>query len=166
MRTFTDSTGQPWSVTINVEAVKRVKALCGVNLLDALGGELLEQLSSDPILLCDVLFTLCKGEAEAKKISDEAFGRGLAGDTIDKATDALLEELVEFFPLARRQLLRKALEKLRKLQTMAVKSGEENLDSDAMEQRMLAELQKGPGGSAGSLGASWASIPAPSPSGS
>lgn len=113
MKTFTDNTGKTWSIAINVGAVKRVRATLDVNLLDAVEGKLIERLVSDPILLCDVIFVLCLQEAETRGITDEQFGQAMACDAIDAATSALLEELVDFFPTGKRQVLTKALAKLK-----------------------------------------------------
>ena len=32
MKSFTDNAGRTWMVTVNVAAIKRVRALCGVDL--------------------------------------------------------------------------------------------------------------------------------------
>ena len=163
MKTFTDTAGRTWTVTINVDAIKRVKSLLGVNLMDAVEGTLLEKLVSDPVLLCDVIYAVCKPQADAQGVRDEDFGRAMAGDAIDLATTAMLEELVEFFPLARRRLLRKALEKLRTLESMALTAAAERLDSPELESR-LRELIAGD--SFGNLPDPSASTPASLPSGS
>ena len=148
MKTFNDNAGRTWTVTINVDAIKRVKSLLSVNLLEAVEGKLLERLVSDPVLLCDVIYAVCKCEADAKGISDEDFGRSMAGDAIDLATTALLEELCDFFPQGRRRLLRKALEKLRKLESMALTAAEDRLDSPELERQMQEMIQSAEGGPA------------------
>jgi len=158
MKTFNDNAGRTWTVTVNVDAIKRVKSLLSVNLMEAVEGKLLERLVSDPVLLCDVIYAVCKPEADAKAVSDEDFGRSMAGDAIDLATTALLEELCDFFPQGRRRLLHKALEKLRKLESMALAAAEGRLDSPELERQMQDALLapskvegNGIGGSSGSL---------------
>ena len=136
MKTFSDNSGRSWSVAINVECIKRVKSLLDVNLLDAVDGKLLEQFISDPVLLCDVLFAICKPEADTKNISDEEFGRSMAGDAIDSGTTALLEELVDFFPSGKRQVLSKALAKLKTFENKALKAASQRLDDPELEKRM------------------------------
>ena len=140
MKTFTDNTGRTWTLVISVDAIKRVRALAGVNLMEAVEGNLIERLVADPVLLCDVIYAVAKPEADANQVSDEAFGRSMAGDAIEHATTALLEELVDFFPRDRRRLLGKALEKLNKLNQMAVNAVEQKLDSGEMEKQMQAAL--------------------------
>jgi hypothetical protein len=142
MKTFTDNTGRSWSVTINVGAVKRVRDACGVNLLDAVGGALIQQLIDDPVLLADIVYCLVKEAADAAGITDEQFGRCLAGDAIDAATAAVLEELVDFFPLRRRTVLRKALEKAKALEAMGIEAAGKYLDSDLPERAMQERIDE------------------------
>jgi len=143
MQTFQDNQGRPWEVELNVHALKRVSGTLDVDLLTVMdGGEdsLLERLVVDPVLLCDVIYVLCRPQADKEKISDEDFGRAMAGDAIDAATTAFLEELVNFFPKARRAVLRKALQKVKKLEEMALKAAAKVLDSKTLENKMKAEL--------------------------
>ena len=104
MRTFKDNADHEWTVAVNVTSVSRVKDLLGVDLL-ALGeqsvkaeDQLICRLISDPVLLCNVIYCIVKPDADKAGISDEEFGRAMAGDAIDHATKALLEEIVNFFP--------------------------------------------------------------------
>ena len=117
MKIFKDNQGRTWTLCINVDAIKRVKAMINVNLLDALDGKLIERLSSDPVLLCDVIYALLKTDADVLKVTDENFGQSMSGDAIEAATAALLEELIDFFPQRRRQILTKALAKIREIET-------------------------------------------------
>jgi len=143
MKTFTDNAGRTWTVAINVECIKRVKTLLSVNLLDAIEGKLIEQLVSDPVMLCDVIYAICKPEADTKEVSDEEFGRAMAGDAIDNATTALLEELVDFFPSGKRQVLAKALAKLKTFQTKAVETASKRLDDPKLDRQLEALLSEG-----------------------
>ncbi|GIX04627.1 MAG: hypothetical protein KatS3mg114_0496 [Planctomycetaceae bacterium] len=155
MHTFNDTQGRTWTVTINVDAIRRVRALLNINLLETVEGKLLERLITDPVLLCDILFALIQPEAEAKQVSDEDFGRALGGDVLDHATTALLEELVDFFPSGRRAVFRKALEKLKQLEGIALETATRRLESSELEQQMAAALASipaaaTPGSSSGS----------------
>ena len=150
MRTFTDVTGRPWAVTVTVDTIRRVRSLTSIDLLEVVNGTLIERLAGDPVLLCDVLYAVVKPEADTATISDIDFGRLLAGDTIEHATRALLEGLVDFFPNPRRRLLAKALEKLAAWQDQAVTQAELALDQSPPPPR---------GDSSGAVLASSASIP-------
>lgn len=140
MQTFLDNAGRTWTVSINVDAIKRVRDLAKVNLMEAVEGELLERFLSDPILLCDVLYCLCKPAADALGVTDEHFGQAMAGDAIEGATTALLEELVGFFPSRRRAVLAKAVAKLRSLEQMVLTAANQRLDSPQVEQAMQAAM--------------------------
>ena len=142
MRTFTDNAGRTWTVSVNVDALKRVKGLLGVDLMEAVEGKLLERLIGEPVLLCDVIYAVCKPQADQQNISDEDFGRAMAGDAIDHATAALLEDLVDFFPQRRRALLRKALGKLRSLEEMVLTAAESRLDSPDLENQLRQAMDK------------------------
>lgn len=142
MRTFNDNAGRTWTLAINVDAIRRVRAHLDVDLVQAVEGKLIEKLSSDPILLCDVVFVLCMPEADQRKVNDEDFGRAMAGDAIDGATVALLEELVDFFPQSRRALLTKALDKFRHLEQKAISLVDKRLDDPSLEKRVMDHLSK------------------------
>jgi len=161
MKTFNDNAGRTWTVQINVDAIKRVRDLATVNLLEVVDGKLLDRLISDPILLCDVIYAVCKVDADQKNISDVDFGRAMAGDAIENATTALLEELVDFFPQARRKVLAKALSKLKALEVAALNAVDAKLDSPELENRLQAELAR-LGNWSGAAPESSASTPAPS----
>lgn len=118
MKTFrTDD--REWAVKINVETIRRVRDRLGVLLTDVLEDKmaLLAKLAgADPILLCDVLYVVCEDEAKERKVSSEDFGRSLAGDSITRASEALLAELTDFFHDPRtRKILATLREKMEKI---------------------------------------------------
>jgi len=98
MKLFKDTEGREWTVNVNVATIKRVRDLVDVDLLALADGELFAKLISDPVLLCDTVFAVCKPEADKKGIVDTDFGESMSGDTIEAATNALLEEIVNFCP--------------------------------------------------------------------
>lgn len=132
MHTFTDNSGRVWTLSVNVAAMKRVRALCGVDLAsivevdenDRPSFKLLEQLSSDPVLLVDVLFAVCKPEADARNINDEDFAAAILGNVITAATDALLEDIIDFFPEPKRRMLNRLLTLTRRFEKEITKQAE------------------------------------------
>ena len=160
MKTFKDNADRTWTVTVNVDAIKRVRSLLDVDLMEAVEGKLIERLIGDPVLLCDVIYCVCKEDADARNVSDEEFGRAMAGDAIELATTALLEELVDFFPQGKRQLLKKALAKLETLQETMLEVITERLESPELDRQLEAELRK-LGDSSGDSPASSESTPVP-----
>lgn len=161
MRTFTDNAGRTWTVQVNVAAIKRVRGLLGVDLYKLVddGFQALAKLVSDPVQLADVLYCLVKDETDAKQITDEDFGRGLAGDAITMAADAFVEELIDFFPDARaRAGLRKVIDAGKKVRDRLLTHAEtlvERVDPEVEANKLIASFGNSPESSA--------SIPVPSP---
>ncbi|MDD3952248.1 MAG: hypothetical protein PHW59_14135 [Desulfobacterales bacterium] len=150
MKSFTDNAGRLWTLAVNVAAIKRVRAICDVDLnsiveLDAKNNptaKLLERLSTDPVLLVDVLYAVCKPEADAKNISDEEFGAAMAGDAVDHATSALLDEIIDFFPEAKRRAFQKILSATRRFESLARKKMESLLADGKFEDKLVSELER------------------------
>jgi hypothetical protein len=132
MHSFVDNSRRTWEIAINVAAVKRIRGLLGIDLYALVddGFKSLSKLVSDPVTLADVLYCLCKDQADKQSISDEEFGRALAGDAITQAADAFVEELIDFFPDARaRASLRKAIEAGKTVRDKVLSHAERILDS-------------------------------------
>ena len=161
MRTFKDNAGRQWSVEINVAVLKRVRGLTGTDLMQVIEGTLIEKLIRDPVLLCDVVYAICKPEADARTpaVSDEEFGMAMAGDAIEAATTVVLEELVSFCPSPRdRANLGRVLQATTKVMERARDLVEKKLDSGELD-RLADRLLATAGGSSGSAPESSASTP-------
>ena len=149
MKSFTDNLGRTWTLVVNVATIKRVRALCGVDLnaiIEVEDGKpetrLLEKLSTDPVLLVDVLYAVCQPECDRRQVTDEDFGSAMAGDAIDLATSALLDEIIDFFPDAKRQAFRKILSATRRFEEIAKKRLSEALADSAFEDKIVSELER------------------------
>ena len=149
MKSFTDSLGRAWTLVVNVATIKRVRALCGVDLNSVIevedgkpSAKLLERLSSDPVLLVDVLYAVCKPECDRLGVSDEDFGSAMAGDSVDAATQALLDEVIDFFPEAKRLAFRKILSASRRFEEMARKRLAAAMADSGFEDRVVSELER------------------------
>lgn len=166
MRQFTDTKERVWDVELNVRQMKRVRDALGIDLVNviqagkdgAVATDTLDRVANDPILLVDILWVLCEGQAKAAGVTDDDFGSSLAGDSISDATRAFLDELVDFFPGARRLFLKKAVDLARKYETENLEVLEKALASPEFEERLKTSLIP-PAASRESA----ESIPAPSP---
>ena len=149
MKSFTDNKGRTWTLEVTVATVKRVRGLCKVDLNSIVeldknnkpSAELLERLSSDPVLLVDVLYAVCKPQADKLGITDEDFGEAMAGDAIEQATTSLLEEIIDFFPAAKRLVMQKILSASRKFSEAARKKLEAELNGE-FESRVVSTLEQ------------------------
>ena len=157
MKSFTDNTGRTWTLAVNVGTIKRVRALCDVNLANiiTISGttpkvDLLERLGNDPVLLVDVLYAAVKPEADTKGVSDQEFGQAMSGDAIEMATTALLDEVIDFFPETKRKVFRKILDATRRFETKGKAALQALLDDPALDGKIdnaLARLMTSSGNS-------------------
>jgi len=113
MRVFKDSEARSWSLVINVANAKRVRTILGIDFNNVIseGFDAISKIVSNSIDLVDVLYVLCKEEADKRSLTDEDFGRSFNGDVLEAAANAFVEELIDFFPNARaREDLRKVID--------------------------------------------------------
>ncbi|AQT67949.1 hypothetical protein STSP2_01101 [Anaerohalosphaera lusitana] len=131
MKTFTDSSDRTWSINLNIDSAKRVRDLLGVNLLEPENGDppLLTRLGTDEILLCDVIYCLCKPQADQLNVSDQQFGQSMGGETILAAQKAFYEELIDFFQKRGRRDRAKAVAAQAKVIETAIRTIEQRVDA-------------------------------------
>lgn len=169
MQIFKDRDGREWQVVLNVFQMKRVRAALGIDLVNVIELEkdgqvkvdMIDRIANDPCLLVDILWVLVQEQAKPLNVTDEQFGTALAGDAIEAATKAFLDELVDFFPGARRLFLKKAVELARKFGGEANEVLEKALEDPELESRVRESMN-----SSTSSPESSASTPDLSPSGS
>lgn len=140
---FTDTNGKAWLVDINVNVAKRIKKQLQLDLLDKLGLQLLEGIASDPIQLANVLYVCLEDQATAAGINDEQFGSALSGDVLENAATAFMEAVRDFFPSARRQVIAKALGKMKAVEAATTKRALELLDSPELDQAIANQMKQG-----------------------
>lgn len=141
MRTFTDNVQREWAIEVNVNALKRLKPI-GVDLAGDGFSTVIQQLASDPIMLVDTLFVLCQSQADKMGISDMQFGQSMAGDAIERATNALVEALIDFFPKARQRALRTVWEKVKTADTQMIDYVGTIVDEGKLDQAIKAEFEQ------------------------
>ncbi len=161
MKTFRDTAGREWAITVDIGAIKRVMKASiehfgdplKVNLLALVepDSELLKKVIEYPPLVCDIAYAICKPQCDAKNIGDEEFGQALGGDVLEKALDCILEETIDFFPQSRRAVLQKVLEKsqafaekAKTLTSARLAAGELDAAIDMVLEQELQKLQGPP----------------------
>lgn len=158
MHIFKDNQGRSWNFALNVWEMKRIRAALGVDLVNAVAlgkdgnvqADLVDRIANDPCLLVDILWVVCEGQAKEDGVTDVDFGSSLAGDAVEEATRAFLDELVDFFPGARRLFLRKAVELARRYAAQTDAALKAALESPEFEARLAASMSsstKSPGSS-------------------
>lgn len=160
MAKFTDRLKREWSLEITVHDIKQVRKGLGINLFDAFAGDydVYNQVISDVEKLVGVAFILCQDQIQAAGITEEDFGRAMAGDALRRLGDAFSEALVDFFPNARaREVVRATLGKARELvelRTMLLAQVVNSLD--------IGSIAEPPKSGSTNAPASSDSLPAPS----
>ena len=149
MRSFKDNQGRSWQIALNVYEMKRIRALLGIDLVNvitldkdgAVKVDLVDRIANDPCLLVDILWVCVEDEAKAAGVTDEEFGRSLAGESIEEATRAFLDELVDFFPGAKRLFLKKAVELSRKFGGEMTEALGKALEDPELERRVEESMR-------------------------
>lgn len=136
---FTDSTGTVWDLSLNVNVVKRVKALFGVDLSD-LGS--ISSIGNDLSTLVDVIYGIVKPVADTQNISPDAFAERFAdGETCERAAESLLEAITNFFPPQKRKILGQIREKSKQADQLATEQAAELIEKTT-PQEILDLLSK------------------------
>ncbi len=141
MSKFVDAKNRIWVVDVTNTTLRRVKSLTDVRLMDAVDGELIPQMSQDFLLLGEVLFAVCKPQADRESITQEEFESGLAGDHLTEARDALVEALLEFLPEDQRRLLTKAVAHQREVTARGMEMLHRRLDDPNLISQTVAQLE-------------------------
>jgi len=139
---WTDSEGRDWSTSITVTTVKRVKQLADVLLTDAADDDLVDRLYADVILLCDVLYAVCQPQAETRDVTDGAFGELLAGDTIERACDSLMQDLLLFFQSGRKVAAAKKILAAKKVEEAKIRLIESRLTDEKIAEIITTETAR------------------------
>ena len=148
MTLFKDRNTKEWELDLNIGMVRRIKAVCQIDLGNVVqfgetdgGLSQLEKLADDTDKLCALLWTMCEAQARAAGFDEETFFAGFDGDTIDAATSALIDELVNFSRPAQRAILKKVVSLSRQTQAQAVAGILQAIESGDLGREMEATLK-------------------------
>jgi hypothetical protein len=120
MRSFKDTQGRTWIVSITFHELKLCRKLLGVKLADLSNDccKPLGELIADAERFVDVLYVLCKEQADKANVSDADFGRSLDGDAIEAAIHAFVGAFADFSPSRTRALILGLADKMRETETL------------------------------------------------
>lgn len=140
--TFTDTAGRDWLVSLNIATVKRVRDMLDVDLLSG-DQQVFATLATDPVMLCDVIYVVCKPQADDRGISDEQFGQAMSGDSLGNATDALLGALADFSPsLQKRALMRQMMAKVEAVESRLLDEAKTQLEDGTLDKLIDEAIAK------------------------
>jgi len=126
MKEFRDDQGRPWQIALTVATALRVRDMVNIEIdqLDEDGQptgsrksvpfdivdlatitQTLQVVRMQFAKLGEVLYAMLIRQVEDRKLTKDQFLEGLRGDSLEAASKALEEELVDFFPLRLRKTL-------------------------------------------------------------
>lgn len=150
MHLFKDRNDKTWEIDITSADLRPVRENTGVAIshLTANRFKGLSDLFADLEKFVDVLYVLCKRQCDTLNMSDSDFGRSFDGDALERASDAFMGALIDFFPKPDvRKQLKKMLEKGKdvgnKTLNLAMLQADQELeaiDTDDLAKKFLAKL--------------------------
>jgi hypothetical protein len=160
MATFKTLDGKQWAVEVNYLTVKRVRDLCGVNVLDVcnLDKEALSGWVSDDLKVLEVICAIVRPQLAAIDMADDEFFASCDGSVLKEAVERLVDQVSDFFQEPRRGLVKKVISKLRETERKMEMAAERAIDK-ALESCDFEETLKMHGSSGSISPASPASSP-------
>jgi hypothetical protein len=112
MKKFKDTEGREWSLTVNVGSIKAVRDVTGIDLTKLFKDSSQSQALFDDIpVFATVLWTMVEKQARERGVDEDSFGNSLLGDVVEEASDALIAEVINFFPSGRRKIFQATKDK-------------------------------------------------------
>lgn len=164
MATFTDDRGTERTLRVTVATIKKARDELGVDLGMICAGDLVGRLTTDPVLLVDLLHLIAAPDEDPN-----GFAEAL-GDSIGDAARALFEAVASFFDAltsgTSSTMVRATLRTVERAHELAAAKTATMTDQeiDAILDKTIEALMSGPRSTAPP--ASSASTPTPSPSAS
>jgi hypothetical protein len=142
MKSFKDSTGREWVLTLTLGSAMKVKSKLDIDLLQPEEGDppLLTRLGTDEILLAEVICALLENQFEKHGVTEDDVREAFDGQTILAAQKAFYEELVDFFQKRGRIDRAKAVAKQVVLIDLAVTQAGQQIDAVDIESLMRGAM--------------------------
>ncbi len=138
MSEFIDRMGRRYQFGIDIVSLRRVRNLLGIDLVALPVDELLDKLAS-PLMLVDILYCLCKPDADRQDVDDETFGSA-AVMNLDAAALDIARGIADFHQQLGHtrpaKLLTAAAAKAEELQTTLTN------ESEAVDRAVTAAMDK------------------------
>lgn len=139
MAKFTDQDGREWVLRVNRGTVKAVREALDIDLVD-ITGDTVKRLYDDLIARVDVLWVLCRDEAEKRGVTDEQFGVALVGASVDAGYMSLVEAIADFSP-SHGRVIRAVAEKANRVATAAQDMALKTLADPATDKRLMEAME-------------------------
>jgi len=142
MKTFTDTAGRTWTLSLTLGTAMAVKAKLDVDLLQPEAGDppLLTRLGTDEMLLGEVLCAMLEKQFETHKVTDDDVRAAFDGQTLLAAQKAFYEELIDFFRSRGRNDRAKAVAKQMAMIDAAVTAIETRIDGIDVDETIAGAM--------------------------
>lgn len=150
MRSFKDKNQKVWNIELNVGTARRVKGECDIDLVNFISlapngksqTSTLERLATDPFLLVNVLFSLCREQVKECNVDDFGFASLFDAKTIERASEALMEEIINFSQSAKKKALTRIYQTTRNFAERMDRKLDEVLNSPEFDAEIENQLGK------------------------
>jgi hypothetical protein len=128
MAKFKTLDGKEWVIEVTYLTVKRVRDLCGVNVLDIcnLDKGSLSGWVADDLKVLEVVCAVVRPQLAALDMADDEFFAACDGQVLKEAVERLVDQVSDFFQEPRKGLVKKVIAKLRetekKMEAQAAKA--------------------------------------------
>jgi len=142
MKTFTDTAGRTWTLSLTLGTAMAVKAKLDIDLLQPEAGDppLLTRLGTDEMLLGEVLCAMLEKQFESHKVTDDDVRAAFDGQTLLAAQKAFYEELIDFFRSRGRNDRAKAVAKQMAMIDAAVTAIETRIDGIDIDETIAGAM--------------------------
>jgi len=108
---FTDTMGRKWPIKMTVGKVRQVRDRLGVDITDAIDPtkNVVDQIANDPVLMFDIIYLCVQEKMEQENIEAQSLADAISGDTIEEASVALINAIIDFFPKSKTEVIRESL---------------------------------------------------------
>jgi hypothetical protein len=131
LATFTDQLGREWKLSLTVLDLKKLKTEFALDLAEfaAAQSPAFARLSSDPVLLVDVLSCLLQEQLTKLGLDERQFVAGFVGEGIERATEALIEAIANFSKPQEGRVIRAIWNKVQATRDLATQRVLDRMDS-------------------------------------
>ena len=142
MAKFKDTQSREWTITLtDASAIMEIRK-SDSEFLKGEPAHTFARLENDPFLLCQVIYVLCLKQIQERGLSEEDFYLGIIGDSIEVASDALIEAIVDFFPRGKRELLNALASKTARMNAIGMERAMARLNDPNLETMLVSNLER------------------------
>jgi hypothetical protein len=144
MAKFKDNLDREWEIRLDAPTILKIRAEFDSKFMlhDSREDNTYKRLHEDPVLLCSVIHFICQSQMKATNVTDDDFFENVIGNAIDRATEAMLEAILNFTPLRTRELLREVTARSADLEKQATTMALQKVKDPAFSTAILKAMEK------------------------